>query len=359
MLGFTLSEVSLLLLFCLLLVLGSRLVQLSEERDEAEGQLQRKQETIATLTEQIESQRALVERVRRQAGGDAADSFDDVFRDLVLAQKVRAERDDLQKEVAGLSERDAELARVEMVIRKLGGDSAVAPSDGVLALHSEWHRREQGVMAKNGKLLADLETKEKSVTAIVLAAGRGEEGEANEKRAVDEAVAALRERVALRTIAEQTVGSARPGELLSDLRHGLELLVEKRKKLTGEQKGLGKGASYPPCWRNPETGKPDYLFAVRLREAGLIVYDMIPPHRAAERPSLRIDQVRFGELLSSDAFRQATGDVFQQSEQADCRHFVKVFDETDSKATYKSQLQVVEGHFYKLLSTSAFEVAVE
>lgn len=358
MLGFTLSEVSLLLLFCLLLVLGSRLMQLTKERDEAKDEVRQRQEAIGRLTERIESQAALVEEVRRRVGADSRDSFDDVFKDLVLAQEVRAERDALEKEVAGLRERDAELVRVEAAIEKLGGDSAVAPSAELLVLHSEMQRLEREAASKSEKCLADLEAKQRAVSAIVAAAGLAEEKESTDGRAVDQAVAALKERAVLLAMREQAMGASSPGELLEDVREGLELVAEKREKAIGG-KGLGKGASYPPCWRNPETSKPDYLFAIRLREGGLMVYDVIPPHRAGDRASLKMDQLRLGELLSADAFREATSGLFRDSEQASCRHFVRVFDETESKATYKSQLQVVEGHFYKLLSTELFGASSE
>lgn len=113
-----------------------------------------------------------------------------------------------------------------------------------------------------------------------------------------------------------------------------------------QQEGLG----YLACWAM-DVGTPDYLFDVALRGDGIQVRRGHRAERLADYKTLPIPAALLGRPLSDGEFIRLSRALFDYSETQNCRFFVRIFDLTapDQKVAYKRRLQTVETHFYKYL----------
>jgi hypothetical protein len=115
----------------------------------------------------------------------------------------------------------------------------------------------------------------------------------------------------------------------------------------------GQGKGERPCWVQPD-GRIDYLYDVVLGSDGIRMSELPHPERAAERALLPMPITDKREALSETEFLRHTNAIYAYSTNAQCRFFVVVYDSTAAheKPLYKNLLRAVEGHFYKRLSTS-------
>jgi hypothetical protein len=135
-----------------------------------------------------------------------------------------------------------------------------------------------------------------------------------------------------------------------DLQNKEGQLARAEKKLTE----LGQGKGERPCWVRPD-GTIDYLYEVVLTSTGIRMRELEYPDRAAERALLPMPTVQPDEVLSSAEFEARTKPLYRDGLAKNCRFFVVIYDGTEAheKATYKSLLRIVEGHFYKRLSNAS------
>lgn len=121
----------------------------------------------------------------------------------------------------------------------------------------------------------------------------------------------------------------------------LQLKVEKTK-------GLGKGASYPPCWAEETTGNPEYIFDVYITENGLLLKNTCPENRKVDFESLPVSDLKFDSNVSSLEFQKQSTPLFQYSAKNDCRFFVRLIDSSGNitKDFYKKNRDAVESLFY-------------
>lgn len=134
--------------------------------------------------------------------------------------------------------------------------------------------------------------------------------------------------------------------------------VAKNKTLMGQYKNIerrlaGNGLDHPPCWANPDTGKPEYMFNVRIMPDRYELSAAWPLHRANEMQEISPGVIdNLPNELQHDEFNQLALPILQHSKKQvpECRHFVMVQDSTiTSKEEYKEGLSRVENFFYKLI----------
>ncbi len=111
---------------------------------------------------------------------------------------------------------------------------------------------------------------------------------------------------------------------------------------------LGKGSEKPACWAT-KAGAPEYIFDVTLTSAGIVTRDRALPGRRAEQARLPLAEMAYGRTMQGPAFQAMTKPLFDWGEAHGCRFFVTVTDRTGAseKRRYKTLLLWVEGHFYK------------
>ena len=303
-LGFTLAEIMVLIIFALLLAISWHLVAKDKEIDKLSQSLIEKEAAVTKLTERT---RTLKERVAR------GDDFDDLFRELEQAKEQQAAQEQAnaalreklearEKETKALEER----ATVAEKLMEMAREAGVPTEDPEKAVQEIASRLEQLEKVKEGMKAADVDDSQ-----------------------VEEFV-------------ENTLSKLAEAERRADRLEGQ--LHNLQRKLGG----LGKGTEMPACWASRETGKPEYIFNTALTSRGIITRDNALLHRAAEQAQLPLQAMVFEKEMRLGQFRVMSKPVFEWSVKEGCRFFVRVYDLTkdEEKMIYKQHLRTVGEHFY-------------
>jgi hypothetical protein len=109
----------------------------------------------------------------------------------------------------------------------------------------------------------------------------------------------------------------------------------------------GPGGTFPSCWTTPE-GRTEFMFNITIRDTGLTVRNIAPPSRAGDAAWKLLDPLSYGTDVAANSFRGATARLFAWSKQQECRFFAEIKDLTGATAKdlYKSSRQAIEDHFY-------------
>jgi hypothetical protein len=182
-------------------------------------------------------------------------------------------------------------------------------------------------------------------------AARGETGSIHERgeavrRRIAEVVA---ERDAVRsTLSDLSAGDRATADRTLATRIENERLKGSMAYASRRLEALGKGSEKPACWAT-RAGSPEYIFDVGLQSGGISVRDRALPHRRAEQARLPLNGMSYDRVVSGPAFQAMTKQLFEWGEAHGCRFFVLVTDRTGSaeKQRYKTLLLWIEGHFYK------------
>jgi hypothetical protein len=295
-LGLTMAEIAVLVIFVLLLVFGALLTRQAREAEALH-------ETVALL----EPARAELDRIADRLGGspeaivEALARAAETQRRLVLIEEEVGRLRELEQTLESIRSHGTpeqplpEIFRELMLLRDATVDAGIAPVPEALR-----------------RALADAaEAKE------ILAAVAGED-------------------------------AATLGEVNARLAREAENLKAQMANLLRQAQLGGRGLDHPPCWPTRD-GKAEYIFDVALTGQGLILRDRDLPHRVADRSELPLAGLVFGEELTPERFLVLTAPLFRWSDDKSCRFVVRAFDTTGpaDKAIYKRHMRVLEQHFYK------------
>ena len=303
-LGFTLAEVMVLIIFALLLALSWHLAAKEKEIVELSQSLKEKEAAVAKLAERTKT---LKERVAR------GDDFDDLFRELELAKKQQAAQEQenatLREKVEALEEKNKTMEEHTLVAEKameIAREAGVPTENPLKALEKIASRLEQLEKVEEGLKAAGLDDSQ-----------------------VEEFV-------------EKTL------DKLGDTEQRAETLEGQLRNVQKKLDGFGKGTEKPACWASRETGKSEYIFNAALTSRGIIIRDNALPHRAEEQSQLPLQAIVFENEVRPRQFQVMTKPVFEWSVKEGCRFFVRVFDLTknEEKRIYKHHLRIVGEHFY-------------
>jgi len=111
---------------------------------------------------------------------------------------------------------------------------------------------------------------------------------------------------------------------------------------------VGKGTEKPACWADENTGKPKYIYNAGLTSEGIIVRHSATPPWALAR-GLPIDSIPYDKNMTPREFLREASPIFEWSEQNECRFFVRAYDLTGptEKKIYKRHMRYLESAFYK------------
>lgn len=120
-----------------------------------------------------------------------------------------------------------------------------------------------------------------------------------------------------------------------------------------ESKLGGTGTDHPSCWYD-EDNTVAYLFDVALTDEGFLLQSARAPQHGERRKSLPLEDVVTGKSVSPQQFLIQTRAVFQWSVDNGCRFFVRAFDLTapQEKELYKTRMRILESRFYKKANPS-------
>jgi hypothetical protein len=301
-LGLTMAEALLLLIFLLMLILGVRLktqtthiAELEKQRDEAQSTLVAMQPVFDKLAQR--------------------DKFD-ITKDYVRMQQQLAD--------ANARLKDAALS-VDLVQQA----SALAPADATAdevtkALLNEAAIGRQALDAAQ-RFAPDLPP-EQAVEALVNAA----------------------------TIGQSLKDGGTPEELLASAgacKADLQSCKNQTTYLNTRLNAKTGGFDLPPCWVDTK-GKIQYIFDASLTDAGIYVEDKAVTGREDDLEKLPLSRAVYGEPLGPGEFSTAFSPLLKWSNEHGCRFYVRLYDDMrdGDRAAYKELRGTVEGYFRILLS---------
>jgi len=335
-LGWTLAEVFLLIVFILLLLFGQMARKHANEQDV--------RTKLTAMSQQLDEEKRsnaalLMETSVLKSGARLPRNFDNLFHELVLYREKAA---NLQQQLATLAEKDRLADDLEQ---------ALSPQD----MHAKNTKAELEALARKA---AEAEKAKKILKS------HGVLGAPSENLA--EAVEQVSARADLfnRLANEGRITPEKLGELTDRSNQDEHQLNDCRGSLANMQQrfvAIGRGTENPACYAD-SNGHPQYLFDVALTSGGVIVRKNDIPGREEDERRLPIQAIEFEQEISIEDFLDETDALFRVGQlkkilNVPCRFFVRVYDETkpDEKEIYKSHLSAVEGHFYKALATGSFE----
>lgn len=293
-LGWTMAEVFLLIVFAMLFAFAALMLR-NEQAEKQAAKSAEDRRRVQELLEQTEKQRsALVEKnMALEKNIPARDKFDDLFHELILARNRIAE---LEAERQALTANPQLLDEVQRALARVPG---ATPADKLRAFAELARRADEmaGALARSHLTLGDAEK-----------------------------------------LAEKN----------TQLQRALDSSNGQTKNLEGKLAKFSGGVDKKPCWADAN-GKTQFIFSVALTSGGINIRDNHAPGRNDDEKALPLRNVTFGQEIRDESFDSETQPLFDWSEDHDCRFSVRVFDFTggDEKELYKRRLRTVEGHFYK------------
>ncbi len=312
-LGLTVAELMLLILFALLLALGGILL-----KKEAEILSSRRQ--AAALEEKLRLSQAKVEVLGAMVANQPTDQF---FQELVNAREAEQAA---ARETADLQRREQVLEEQNQLAKAVGGS------------------------ADSQKTVRDFAALGARLEAAVRQHLPNEDTHQT-YNLVPQAVATIEAAKAA------GLSSADAQKAFQASEKGNRQAADYRGQIARyrhELASVGKGGDYPPCWVT-EAGKIEFLFDIDLLSDGQVrVRDTTPPDRLADRRELVIPPTLFAGPKAPPSFLALTESLLSYEKAHDCRFFVTIGDQTGptQKSMFKSLLLTVESRFYKQLKRS-------
>ncbi|MDQ7246618.1 hypothetical protein [Dongia sedimenti] len=301
-LGLTMAEALLLLIFLLMLILGVRLktqathiAALEKERDEAQSTLVAMQPFMDKLSksQKFDINQDYVRVQQQLADANAR------LKDAALSV-------DLVRQAASLAPPDA------------------TPEEATRALLNEAAIGRQALDAAR-RFAPDLPA-EQAVAALINAA----------------------------TIEQSLKRGGTPDELLAAAgacKADLQSCKNQTTFLNARLNAKTGGFDLPPCWVDAK-GKIQYIFDASLSDAGIYVEDKSVTGRESDQEKLPLSRARYGEPLGRGEFSTAFAPLLKWSNEHGCRFYVRLYDDMreGDRAAYKELRGTVEGYFRILLS---------
>lgn len=291
-LGLTLAEVLLLLLFVLLLVLGRKVEFWKTIADDKSAELTVALDTFKPIQDAM-------------AGSDGSKSISELVQRLARVQQ-------LEKTVAQLKEENSALNSQMTVVKSLGSDT------------------------------------QKRLREIGSAFDRAAKVNPNDPPAALKRALDVLDKLGPNTSPDQVKSLS---EMTADanLKDSYASLEADREKIRQQRDNLmrgGNGLTLPSCWTQPN-GQTEYMFDVTTVDNGLNVRDATPS-RASDPAWKYVEAFQRNTVISENVFFQNTAKLFAYSNQQKCRFYAILRDGTgaQSKERYKRLRKIVEGHFY-------------
>ena len=301
-LGLTMAEALLLLIFLLMLILGVRLKTQSAEIAALEKQRDDAQSTLVAM-------QPVFDKLAKR------DTFD-ITKDYVRMQQQLAD--------ANARLKDAELS-VDLVQQAASLAPADAtPEEATRALLNEAAIGRQTLDAAR-RFAPDLPP-ELAVEALINAA----------------------------TIGQSLKDGGTPDELLAAAgacKADLQSCKNQTTYLNSRLNAKTGGFDLPPCWVDNK-GKIQYIFDASLTDAGIYVEDKAVAGREEDQEKLPLSRAHYGEPLGPGEFSTAFSPLLKWSNDHGCRFYVRLYDDMreGDRAEYKELRGTVEGYFRILLS---------
>lgn len=352
LLGLTLSEIMMIILFALLLLFGAIFL----EQDEDRLHISRLEQTLADLKvalaeSKISSDLVPPLRDTLRQYGIAQQQIENLLKELKIVESLREDIRLLKEETTTLSP-----AAEQQSKQRLEQTQAELRSK-----ETELAAAERRLMTLNREL-ADITRKK--ADAAKLAEAMGEAGiSPSQARQADQSLGALRavmddlrQRLAKAGTAPDKIDAVidKAGKDWGTVARDNKTLGEQKKywenKWAADVGNGKKGVT--PCWA-PD-GVIEYIYDVALYDDGMVIRKNDGLKWAEEGETLEpyVRDITLMQLIHQNEFMTQTRPLFNYSntKERDCRFFVRLFDETSvtAKLTYQQRRRAVESHFFIL-----------
>lgn len=298
-LGFTMAEISILIIFCLLLATSFIIQKKDQEMSKFVEENKKLSEVKSTLK-------------KLGINSITQNKFDDLFQELKRLKEQNQNSEQLQQQIEKLRDDTKLVSNIKQILSTQNTtNESIENTINRLVKESEFSKKLKDTL-KNETLQ---ESSPQVIAEIVNSSG-------NLKNVMSEKMEALTEVERLK------------GQLAN-----AQIKLER----------LGKGTEMPACWANPQNGKPEYIFKIDLTSNGLIIHNQNLPNRVNDQNLLPLNTIQFDQNLSQNNFLTQTNPISQWSIKHNCRFFVLVNDSTEAnqKNVYKTMLHTLESQFYK------------
>jgi len=346
----SLTEIAFTISFILLLLLGYLVVKEQTARMAAE--------TALKLVQTAEGAAATLDAAKRELtaalNGAGVAKPDEVITKLIAVEDVRAQRDQLKKQVEDLDakltaltelqkklEKAAQSARPEIIQKEV--EAALALQENVRKFLENDETPTQPTVPQPAAKKDTLERVKQAIAAI------GElrkqlKTQLNIDLTPGKETGTIRDVVtAAKSYGELAKSGANPNQIKkenSDLR-GQVAFLKNRLDARG-------GRDFPPCWAD-ETGKVEFLFTVELKTDSVVVAPARPQRREATARELPgIDAVLASPLTNQNFISSIQG-IFNWSKRQnpECRHYVQLKSSIPDAVQSDRARLMVENYFYK------------
>ncbi len=317
--GITLTELILMLFFLLLLVSAfmsaeksSIITKVEQENERIVKEnldLQFKNKVSRTLSEQM-----IESLLRFRLGEDQEqEKAKQIFREMSNQTKLIAENEKLKAQV--------EAYEVNEKLLKMDEEFKVQLSrkEALLAKLNDINSTEQ-----LQDLFAELEMQQRLNAKL----------EEEEKR--------LHRENAVLEESLKTFSSLTKEELL----YAQEILKGQVSFLT-RRLNIAGGNELPPCWANRQSGKAEYIFTIILGEDAVRVAPKWPKYRENELKKYGSMDKLFYRDMNVSEFLALTRPIYRDADKKECKHYLYMFDDAQTKDGYKSKRLEIENYFYK------------
>ncbi len=297
-LGLTMAEIVLLLLFSLLLALAA----LFWEQEKKTEQIMLERDKIA-------------EELR----------INEMKLESLVAILSRTDLSEMKKELVRLKDQEQKIA---VLLERLQIDKSLSADEKV-------------------SLLIEKTTKLNEVSKEIKAAGFPPE-----PKDLSKALDRVKDAQAEIAEADEALKQAQKAntELTQSLEDAEQGIAQKEGQIAHMKRTLdrfGKGTEKPACWADEKTGKPKYIYNAGLTSGGIIVRHSETPPWGKSR-NLPIDTIPFDNDMKPREFLRKANPMLDWSKSHECRFWVRVYDLTGptEKKTYKRHLRYLEQAFY-------------
>jgi hypothetical protein len=342
LLGLTLSEIMMIILFALLLLFGSAIL----EQDEEQKRLHDLEQKLVSLQGSEEAAMTTVGALKGllAANGLLPNEIEDILSEMRAVEQLR-------QDVQSLKDKDTALSPDVPPETKRDLERKIAAKEDALARALKDLQEKQRKLAAKNKS-HDLEAK---MAAALVEAGVTPEQARDANQAVNAMKASvddLRQRMAKAGADQAKIDSAIEQARKDWAQTALDNrnLGEQAKYWKAQwEKDSGKGKGVTPCWAT--NGVVDFIFDVALYDNGITIRkNNDVPQWADDYARLPVGEIPFMMLLTQADFLAKTRPLFDYSVQKDCRFFVRLYDETSvtAKLIYQQRRRSVEGYFFIL-----------
>jgi hypothetical protein len=301
-LGLTMAEALLLLIFLLMLILAIKLKGQSAEIAKLEQEKTAAQSTLAAV-------QPILDKLPKQQKFDITQDY------------VRMKQ---QLDLANARLKDAQLS-VDLISQASAAMPDLKPEDAAKALLNEAIIGRQALDA--AKKVAPDVPPDKAVQALL------------DSALIGQAV---------------TKESDSPQQLLASAaacHSDLQSCKNQTTYLNGRLNAKTGGFDLPPCWVD-QAGKIQYIFDASLQDNGIEIDDNQITGREDDQAKLPLGHVKYRAPMSRGDFGEAFQPLLNWSNQHGCRFYVRLYDDmkTADRSEYKNLRGAVEGYFRILLS---------